>query len=224
MKATGTMLTSNAKGSDYLTLALLAFAGFAFELVLAFLVEPALGLSVESLTGAQNIVHWLVTSAVWLLVGAMIIRYARRRYGFDIWEQRCTLTPSRWAGVAASILVMAAAQWVDWGGFKPALELASHGALLFVFQYVYYLAETFLLSLIIVFGQMACEMWFHSDRIPYGGIVLGLTWGLAHIASKGDVMVGLLSAAAGFLLGAAYLIVGRDYRKALPLLYVLFVI
>ena len=213
-----------AKGSDYLSLALYAFAGFAFELLLAFAIEPALGLSVDTLTPVQSIIHWLVTSAVWVAVGLVIIRYAKRKYGFDIWEQRTTLTAAQWAGVAVCIVVMCAAQWLDWGGFKPAIELEGHGPLLFVFQYVYYLAEAFLLSLIIIFGQKACEVWFRNESIPYGGIVLALTWGLGHIVSKGDLVVGLLSAAGGFLMGAAYLIVGRDYRKALPLLYVLFVI
>lgn len=216
--------TKRAKGSDYLALALLAFAGFAFELVLAYLIEPAMGLSVDSLSTGQNIVHWLVTSAVWVLVGYLIIRYARRAYGFDLWEKRCKLSLRQWAGIALCVVVMLAAQWMDWGGFRPAIELQSHGPLLFVFQYIYYLAETFLLSLIIIFGQMACEVWFKHEAIPYGGIILALTWGLGHIMSKSSVGVGLLTAAAGFLFGAAYLLVGRDYRKALPLLYVLFVI
>ena len=220
----GRLYMNRATGGDYLSLALLAFAGFAFELVLAFLVEPALGLSVDSLTTGQNIAHWLVTSAVWAIVGTLVIRHARDAYDFDIWARRCDLSPRQWLGVALCVVVMTASHWADWGGFKPALELRSHGALLFVFQYVYYLAETYLLSLIIVFGQMACETWFHNSSVPYGGIVLALTWGLGHVASKGSLAVGLLSAAAGFLMGAAYLIVGRDYRKALPLLYVLFVI
>jgi hypothetical protein len=216
--------TKQAKGSDYLSLALLAFAGFAFELVLAYLIEPAMGLSVDSLTTGQNIVHWLVTSAVWVLVGVLVIRHARRTYGFDLWEKHCTLHLRQWAGIVLCVVVMLAAQWLDWGGFRPAIELQRRGPLLFVFQYVYYLAEAFLLSLIIIYGQRACEVWFKNEAIPYGGIVLALTWGLGHIMSKGSVGVGLLAAAAGFLFGAAYLLVGRDYRKALPLLYVLFVI
>jgi hypothetical protein len=131
-----------------------------------------------------------------------------------------------WQHVVAilGIVVMAWAQSLDWGGFKPLLELQSHGTLLFVFQYVYYFFETILFSLIIIFGQRACEIWFKRENIPYGGIVLALTWGLGHILSKGSLWVGLLSAAAGFLMGASYLVVGRDYRKALPLLYVMFVI
>lgn len=104
------------------------------------------------------------------------------------------------------------------------MEWNSRGPLLFVFQYIYYLAEGFLISLVIVYGQLACEKWFRNDKIPYGGIVLGLSWGLMHIVSKGDVWIGLLSAFAGFLFGAAYVIVNKDYRKALPVITLLFVL
>jgi hypothetical protein len=219
-----TQTATTAKGSDFLYLALYAFAGFAFELILAYLIEPALGLSIDSLTPTQNIVHWLVTCAIWLLVSVLLVRVARDKYGFDIWAIREPVRGWQYVVAVLGIVVMAWAQSLDWGGFKPLIELQRHGTLLFVFQYVYYFFETILFSLIIIFGQRACEIWFKREAIPYGGIVLALTWGLGHILSKGSLWVGLLSAAAGFLMGASYLIVGRDYRKALPLLYVMFVI
>ncbi len=65
-----------------------------------------------------------------------------------------------------------------------------------MFQYIYYLAEGFLISLVIVYGQKAFEKWFKNDKIPYGGIVLGLIWGLFHILTKGSVLVGIFSAVA----------------------------
>jgi hypothetical protein len=213
-----------ARGSDFLYLALYAFAGFAFELVLAFLIEPALGLSIDSLTTGQSIIHWLVTCLVWLVVSIVLVRVAKNKYGFDIWEAREPMKGWQYAAAALGIVVMTCAQYLDWGGFKPLLELEEQGPLKFVFQYVYYFFETVLFSLIIIFGQRACEIWFKRKNVPYGGIVLALTWGLGHILSKGSVAVGLLSAVGVFLMGASYLIVGRDYRKALPLLYVMFVI
>lgn len=212
------------KGSDFLCLALYAFAGFAFELLLANVIEPAMGLSIESLTTAQNIVHWLVTSAVWFAVGLFLIRLAKRKYGFDILAETCRLRARQILIAAAFIVLMAAAQYLDWGGFRPAVEYQDLGPVRFIFQYIYYFFETFLFSLIIIFGQRACELWFRRKNIPYGGIVLALTWGLGHILSKGSVTTGLLTAAGGFMLGASYLVAGRDYRKALPLLYILFVI
>ena len=89
---------------------------------------------------------------------------------------------------------------------------------------MYYIAEGFLISLVIVYGQKACEIWFKKDNIPYGGIILGLTWGLGHILSKGSITVGLLSAIAGVLFGAVYLLVNKDYKKAFPIITLLFVL
>ncbi|TAN65517.1 hypothetical protein WS9_012180 [Paraclostridium sordellii 8483] len=117
-----------------------------------------------------------------------------------------------------------ASHYIDWGGFKPILEFQRLGVLKFIFQYIYYLFEVFLITLIVIFAQKAFEKWFKNETIPYGGIVLALTWGLMHIVSKGSITVGLLSAFGGFLYGSAYLVVGKDYRKALPLMYLMFVL
>lgn len=66
--------------------------------------------------------------------------------------------------------------------------------------------------------------WFHNEKIPYGGIVLGLTWGLAHFFTKGSLVVGLLSAIGGFLFGAVYLLVNKDCRKTLSIVTLLFIL
>ena len=212
------------KGSDFLFLALYALAGFAFELLLAYVIEPFLGIAIDRMTTVQNIVHWIVTCIVWGLIGCLLIRISREKYGFDIMEEKSALKIRQYLLCALCILIVAYVQSLDWGGFRPFIEFEKQGALKFVFQYIYYLFETFLFSLIIIFGQKAFEIWFKRKNIPYGGIVLALTWGLGHILSKGNILTGLLTALSGFLFGAAYLIVGRDYRKALPLLYILFVI
>ncbi|HQE69946.1 MAG TPA: hypothetical protein PK071_02345, partial [Atopobiaceae bacterium] len=60
--------------------------------------------------------------------------------------------------------------------------------------------------------------------IPYGGILLALVWGLPHILSKEDIATGLLAAFAGFLFGAVYLFVNKDYRRALPIIALLFIV
>ena len=95
---------------------------------------------------------------------------------------------------------------------------------MFVFQCIYYIAEAFLISLVIVYAQKACETWFNNDKIPFGGIILGLTWGMAHTISKGSLLIGILSALGGFLFGAAYVFVNKDYKKAFPIIVLLFIL
>ena len=211
-------------GADYLYLALYAFAGIGLEMILVGIVEPILGVSLETYTTAQNITHWIIICLIWLIVGVFLIGLAKKKFAFDIWEHQSKLKTWQYIGIIICLVVSIASHYMDWEGFKPLLEFQRLGVLKFTFQYIYYLFEAFLISLIIVFGQKACEKWFKNEAIPYGGIVLALTWGLMHILSKGSISVGLLSAFGGFLYGAAYLIVGKDYRKALPLMCLMFIL
>lgn len=211
-------------GADYLYLALYAFAGIGLELILVGVIEPIFGISLETYTTAQHIIHWIVICIVWLIVWAFLIGLAKKKYGFNVWERQSKLKAWQYLGIIICLVVSVVSHYMDWGGFKPLLEFQKLGALKFIFQYIYYLFEAFLFSLIIIFGQKACEKWFKNEAIPYGGIVLALTWGLMHIVSKGSISVGWLSAFGGFLYGAAYLIVGKDYRKALPLMCFMFIL
>lgn len=211
-------------GADYLYLALYAFAGIGLELILVGVIEPIFGVSLETYTTLQNIIHWVVICIIWLIVGVFLINLANRKYDFNLWEHRSRLKGWQYLGVIVCLSVSIASHYIDWEGFKFVLEFQKLGVLKFVFQYIYYLFEAFLISLIIIFGQKAFEKWFGKVNIPYGGIVLALTWGLMHIVSKGSLSVGLLSAFGGFLYGSAYLVVGKDYRKALPLMSLMFIL
>lgn len=211
-------------GADYLYLALYAFAGIGLELILVGVIEPLFGISLETYTTFQNIIHWVVTCIIWLIVGIFLIRLASKKYNFNLWENKSKLRVWQYIGVVVCLLVSIAFHYVDWGGFKPFLEFQRLGMLKFIFQYIYYLSEAFLFSLIVIFGQKAFEKWFKNEAIPYGGILLALTWGLMHIVSKGSIAVGLLSAFGGFLYGSAYLVVGKDYKKALPLMCLMFIL
>jgi hypothetical protein len=211
-------------GADYLYLALYAFAGIGLELILVGVTESLFGVSLKTYTTSQHIIHWVVICIIWLIVGIFLINLASKKYNFNLWENKSNLKGWQYIGVAICLVVSIASHYVDWEGFKPLLEFQRLGMLKFIFQYIYYLFETFLISQIVIFGQKACEKWFKNETIPYGGIILALTWGLMHIVSKGSVAIGLLSAFGGFLYGAAYLVVGKDYKKALPLMYLMFVL
>ncbi|MBO5031449.1 MAG: hypothetical protein J6D08_06120 [Lachnospiraceae bacterium] len=211
-------------GADYLYLALYAFAGVGMELVLLYIIEPFFGMKTGAYTTPQHIIHWVLTCIVWLGAGLFLIQLAKKKYAFDLLECKSSLRLWQWVGIILCMVISAAAHYAQWEGFKPLLEYQSNGAVKFVFQYIYYVFESFLLSLIVIFGQKAFEMWFHNDKIPYGGIVLALTWGLMHIVTKSSIEVGLLTALSGFLYGSAYLVAGKDYRKTLPLMCFMFMV
>ena len=211
-------------GMDYFFLALYAFAGIGLELILAGVMELLFGVSLETYTVWQNIIHWVVICIVWWIVGRFLIRLSQREYAFDLWEKKSKLKGWQYFGIGICLFVSIASHYINWGGFKPFLEFQRLGVWKFIFQYIYYLFEAFLISLIIIFAQKACEIWFKKENIPYGGIVLALTWGFMHMVSKGSIVVGLLSVFGGFLYGAAYLVVGKDYRKSLPLMCLMFIL
>ena len=78
-------------GADYLYLALYAVAGIGLEMLLVGVIEPILGISLETYTTAQNIVHWIIICIVWLLVGIFLIGLAKKKYSFNIWEYHSKL-------------------------------------------------------------------------------------------------------------------------------------
>lgn len=202
-----------------LLLMLCAFVGLGLEALPAFVIEPLLyGAPMNAWNTAQNIGHWVITCLIWGAVALAIVQTAKRRYGVDLFAKQPKLSALQWVLAAMCVLVSLVISYVDWNGSKIFKEFAYNGALKFAFQYLYYLFETALVALIVVFGQQAFEKWLGHEQIPYGGIVAALTWGLAHILTKGSLGAGLICAVSGFLYGAAYLLVNRDLRKTYWLL------
>lgn len=211
-------------GMDYFGLALYAFGGLGMEAIYAYLLEPMFyGAPMQEWSAAQVIVHWIMTCITWGLFALVLIRKSESKYNYPLTEkgQKMSLP-----GIALCIVFIAIAFVIDymsWDGFKVYLEYVNKGLLLFTFQYIYYAFETMLFLLIIVFGQKACEVWFHKENFPYGGVICGLTWGLAHMFTK-NIITGLLGVVIGVALGSVYLVVKRDLRKAYVVLFFMFVL
>lgn len=212
-------------GWNFLNLAVTAFGGLGIELLYAFMLEPLLyGAQMGNWSDGQTITHWILTCATWGCFGVWLVRTAERNHGFNILSVHEKMRLWQWAAAFALVAASVIIQYFDWGGFKIVIEFQHLGAVLFLFQYLYYAFETILFMLIIVFGQKACELWLGHEKIPYGGILCGLTWGLGHILSKGSLLVGIHSLLWGILLGVAYLVVNREIRKAWVLLFLMFVL
>lgn len=217
-------MTKKITGWDYLWLALYAFAGLGMEMALAFLLEPLLyGTQMGEWTSAQNITHWIMTSVVWGCVSLLLIAVAKKKYAFDIFEKTEKMKAWQWMAAICCVIFALVTSYIDWNGCKVVKEFYANGWLKFIFQYIYYVFETVLVVLIVVFAQNAFDKWFKNKNIPYGGIIAGITWGLAHISTKGSIHAGLLSMLGGFLFGAAYLLVNRDIKKTYILIFIMFV-
>ena len=218
-----TTATKKLTGMECITSALTAFGGLGLELLLAYVLESALyGVPMEKFSTMQHILHWILTCALWGAVAVWLIRDIKKRCGYDLMEKGKPMKFWQWAVIAFGCV---GAIWItsmDWDGLKVIMEFKSKGALLFTFQYIYYAFETVLFTLIIVFGQKAFELWFRKANIPYGGIICGMSWGLAHIFTKGDIATGLWGLVLGFIMGTAYLLTNRDIKKAYVVLFIMF--
>lgn len=211
-------------GGDYFSLALYAFMGLGMEALYAYLLEPVLyGVSMQEFSDIQTIFHWILTCVTWGLFAYVLIRKSGEKYQFPLLENGKAVRAWQWVLCALLVFLAFLADYMSWDGFKVYLEWRSRGMLLFLFQYIYYAFETGLFLLIIVFGQKACEVWFGRPDFPYGGMICGMTWGLAHVFTK-DLLTGLLGLVLGFAMGSVYLLVGRDLRKAYGVLFLMFVL
>ncbi|BCN30379.1 hypothetical protein [Anaeromicropila herbilytica] len=214
-----------ASGRNYLELALYAFAGLGIEALYVSLLEPNIyGCVMSKWNVTQSICHWILTCITWGVIAFLIVRYAYMRYGFDIFESKDKIKVKQWILTVVCVALVLISNYIEWNGSKVLHEFQSNGMPKFIFQYIYYLFETCLFMLIIVFGQKAFEKWLHKENIPYGGIVVALTWGMAHWMTKGSLYAGLFTAACGFCFGAIYLLLNRNIKWTYLVLCIMFIL
>ncbi|MDE6759905.1 MAG: hypothetical protein K2J90_04390 [Lachnospiraceae bacterium] len=212
-------------GSEYFSLALYAFGGLGLEMLYAYLIEPAIyGHGISDFTPMQSVLHWTITCITWGIVAFLLIRHAKRELGFTLNALGQKTRLWQWLTSVLLILVMTLINICDIGELKIYHEFKKMEPLEFTFQHIYYLVETILFTLIIVFGQIAMEKWLKRTDIPFGGILVGLTWGLAHWFTKGSLMIGLEGIFVGFLFGTAYLFLNRDLKKTYLVLALAFIL
>ena len=217
-------MVKKASGIHFLLLAILAFAGIGLEVVLAFGIESLIyGTPLNEWSDKQTSLHWIITCTLWGAVSFGIVRLAKKKYGFDLFQRGSKLSVWQWLLVVIFIIGSLTISYFDWNGSKVIREFHANGPVRFVFQYIYYIFETILVTLILIFGQKAFEKWFHRENIPYGGIIVAITWGLGHFFTK-DIWTGIVCMISGLAFGSVYLLVNRDIRKAFPILWIMFVL
>lgn len=209
---------------NYLVLAMAAFAGLGLEVLLAFGMEPVFyGAPMNQWTDLQNILHWVMTCGLWGTVSWYITQYAKNKYGFNIFQKGNKMAAWQWLLIIAFVIGSLILSYIDWNGSKIIKEFYANGPLKFVFQYIYYIFETVLVMLILVFGQKAFEEWFHKPNIPYGGIIVAVTWGIGHFFTK-NIATGIVTMLSGLAFGSVYLLTNRDIKKTYPILWMMFVL
>jgi len=209
------------KGWKYLLLSFGAFLGMCLEFIHTYIWEPfVFG---NELTTWQTILHWIITCLTWGTAAYLLVRIAKNKLGFDILTKGKKMKLWQVSAALFGIVISISAIYLHWGEFRVVMEY-NNGLLLMFFQYIYYLVETLMILLIIIFAQKALEIWTKKRNVPWGGIICGLTFGIIHFISSGEVDIprGIFATVSGFFFGAAYLFTNRDFKKSWLILYLMF--
>lgn len=194
----------------YLGLSFYAFLGLGMDGVLAGVEMSVYGKGLSEYTKLQSILHWIIICMIWGGFTYVLYRVSKKR-GFDFMKQKAKAGKKQLVIAVLLTIIGIIEMTVSFGGFKPLIEFEKKTAVLFVFQYIYYLFEVALFLLILIFGQRFGEELFGKRKIPYGGIVLALTWGLIHILSK-NLVTGIECIAFSIIFGILYLCVNKNTK------------
>ena len=209
---------------ELLFLALLPFIALMFELLLANVIEtPIYKKPISEWTSKQSIIHWIITCLVWLISSFLIIRFAKNKFQIDLFTETKPISTWQILLIIFLIIVKLYVSYKSWDGFKVIKEFNNLGVTKFVFQYIYYSCEALLVTLIMIFGQMFFESIFKNPNIPYGGILVAITWGIGHFFTK-DFMTGILSALVGFAFGSVYLLTNCNFVLTYIFIWIMFVL
>ena len=79
-----------------------------------------------------------------------------------------------------------------------------------IFQHMYYFAEMILCCTILRLFQKSGESKFRYKNFPYGGIILGVFWGLIIHSISQSISVGIYMMVLSFVWGIIYIVSGKD--------------
>jgi len=83
------------------------------------------------------------------------------------------------------------------------------GIAAYLLQFVYYLFEFTLTACIVDCAQKAAEKLNLHGFVPWGGIFLGVTWGLEHTLTQNSILVGLACLILSVIMGMVCILSGK---------------
>ena len=179
--------------------------------------------SISAFTLKHHIIHFIVTILLWLIfsVGSVFLCY--KLTSFNIFSKSLKIKWWEYISIIAIIAISFGISYFSWNGFKIIKEYNYLGITRFIFQYLYYLAESLLIVLAIIYSQNAFDSFFKTKYIPWGGISLSLSWGLLHFISQGNI-TGLLTVLISLLFGSVYLLTNRNFLISYLIITICFII
>ena len=221
------MEQSNTKKTAWILFCLLLFSPFVVE---KFIAPITLTREPEVIWGS---IHWLYC---YIAYGAACFFYLKWQKKIDIkivvlpsWQETKWLILSIALAVAAKrvfqiiavhafndteIHMAAPMIYRDFIGMIQA-EPIWMGIGYFVMQYIYYIFEFALVALMVDCAQKTSAQFGWSQKIPWGGIFMALTWGLIHRFGvippilRGEYVYSIYTVIQCLTIGYAYMLPGK---------------
>ncbi|OPJ64901.1 hypothetical protein [Clostridium oryzae] len=216
---------------SFLFLALLSWIVIQLDPLISNIISSIVGESSSNFSFTIDSINFILVILVWAISAYYLFSLSKSKLDFNILktnEKPTKINLFIALLLLASAIIVTTALWNF--KLKPVAEFSMHiksfgtlGIISFILQYIYYVFEIVLATLIISFGQKFGDLMFKSSKIPWGGILLAITWGLIHIVWKGSIVFGCFIALDGILFGTIYLLVKKNIYYAFPIIFLMFV-
>ncbi|MDY0108304.1 MAG: hypothetical protein RBT60_00005 [Candidatus Krumholzibacteria bacterium] len=171
--------------------------------------------------------------AIWSAWVGVLVGWSRRRRVLGSLV-RMQSGSKAWAVVFAGAVALGLIGWAEarasGSGFPSVLAehegfvrlYGDRGTAVTVFQYLYYLLESAMVLALVSLVQRAGEKQTRRALIPWGGIALSLSWGLAHLGMhpEGAAIIMLIA----LIYGVAFVLAEKSAPATLALVYLGFVL
>lgn len=177
--------------------------------------------------------HWIATIFLWGLGALIFIIWAKKR---DVFSELINFKLDRRGLVLliiAVVIVLVDALigkrlfgetipqiYSEYMGFQN--KYGENALIVSVFQNIYYVFECVLVVMMVAFFHKAGQLWFKTDKFPWGSIGLMLTWGIIHFLShpQGALGVTIWSILPGIL----YVLGRKNFYPVYAVLLLAFII
>lgn len=211
------IMDNQIKWTKYLLMSLFSFASFMLEFFSIFVIEvPLMHADISNYTPYQRSMHCVIMACLWAIVIAAILIYTHKYYDFPTKTNKTDkITLKEWIVTFICLIVCKIITFIDWHTLKVIGEFQGKNVFEFGTQYLYYVFEVGLVLLIIIYAQKAIETLLkRKSSIPFGGIILAITWGAFHFVSRGagfEIWNGISTMVFSVLSGLMYLNLKRKY-------------
>lgn len=223
-------MTVKGKSAPFLVLGIIAFGGFMGELLLAIFEMSVLKIEFGAMTLFETYRHWVITYIIWASFAYVLHRIAKAKYGFEMYSFKGEVSVKSWLTILAMCSLHILYATYDWGWrIKPYVEYLNweadypgSGIYAFAMQLVYYFFEGLLMMVIVAFGQEFGERKFKNKSIPWGGILLAVTWGMMHWITKFSLSTAISCSVIAVYFGVCYLLLKKNAVYSWLLFFVVY--